>query len=530
MIIPPQQQQAQEAIVDIKPFPRQQALIDTQATECLFGGASEGGKSVAIKLATCLWCHLIPGLQIEIYRKFYNDVVNNHMSGELSYHVLLQPWKDSKHVTITENQVRWNHTGSKITLKQLRTEEDAEKAQGIAKHVLIVDEATQCRRDHIAKARGWVRMSKTMKEKLPEQLKDLYPWMTPEEIMAMFPRIIYAANPIGTSVGYFRRQFALFQPPGTIWKAERREGGFMRQYLPSKIGDNPEADPEAQKDRLSGYGEKVAKALIEGSWEAPGGDYYPEWNEDLHVVKDCVLPKHYFRFRAFDWGGNADPAFVVWCAVSDGEEFTDGHGNTRWFPRGALIIYREWNICDPDDPSKGAGMRNKDMAAGILYRTPEATSGITLADSFPFADRGMGEGKKVLKISTVFKENGVPLKKANTARKHGWSLMRDRIIGIRISETHAIPMLYVFESCSYVREYIPALTHHPVDPLDAQDKGEPTHACDVVRYCCTAVPPVKEAAKETEEELRKSAESNIMTFAGARKKAQQQKRKRKRGR
>ena len=88
-------------------------------------------------------------------------------------------------------------------------------------------------------------------------------------------------------------------------------------------------------------------------------------------------------------------------------------------------------------------------------------------------------------------------------------------------------MLYVFEECIALQEYIPALTYHPVNPEDAQESGEATHACDTVRYVCTAMPPVVKAEVETKTDLLRKAESNIMTFAGARKAIQRDK---KRGR
>lgn len=509
---------ASKAEIFIKPFPRQQRLIDTLATEVLFGGASEGGKSVAIRLAVILWCSFIPGLQVEIYRKFYKDVIKNHMTGELSFKFLLAEWVKKKIITITENQVRWEKTGSLITLGQLRTEEDAEKAQGIAKHILVIDEATQIKKKHIQDVRGWVRMSKTMTAMLPVYLKDLYYFYTPEQIMGMFPRIIHSGNPIGTSVGYFRRQFVLPHPNETIFRAVDEEGGFLRQFLPSRIDDNPAADKEAQRRRLSGFGVKVAKALIEGDWTAPGGDFYPEWDEERHVISSFRVPKYWFKFRTLDLG-YAEPTVCLWWCVSDGEEFEDQQGRLRWFPRGALICYREWNICDIEEPEKGLRLRNKDIALGILQRTPEATSGITLTDSLPFQDRGMGEKKNVRKIKDEFADEGVLLRKANTARIHGWSLLRDRLIGVPIAEGCNIAMIYFFENCEACREYIPMLTYseREENQEDAQDHGEATHTCDAVRYACTALPPVMAQKRVTKEDLQREAEQNIMTFAGARK-------------
>lgn len=511
------------ATVEVKPFPKQEALLDTLATEVLFGGASEGGKSVGIRLCLITWCHLIPGLQVELYRKFYGDVIKNHMTGELNFKQLLRPWIDCGDVVVTENEVRWVHTGSLIKLGQLRTEEDAEKAQGNAKHVLVLDEATQIKSQHIADVRGWVRMSNAMKDKLPEQLGELYPQYTPEQIRDMFPRIIYSANPIGTSVGYFRRNFVLAAPEGTIFRAPDEDGGFLRQYLPSRVTDNLEADAEAQRKRLMPKGKKLARALIEGDWSAPGGDYFPEWHEERHVINPFKIPKYWFRFRTMDLG-YGEPFVVLWWAVSDGQEFYDEWGNERWFPRGSLICYREWNGCDPENPEKGLRMRNQDIAKGILERTPEAMSGITLTDSLPFQDRGMGEKKKVRKIKDEFADEGVPLKKANTARIHGWSLMRDRLIGLEVAEDFFVPLIYFFERCTACREYIPALECHPTNDEDAQEKGEATHTCDGVRYACTALPKVTDAPRE-EQIARKLVEQNVRTVVGAQKEIKRRKRK-----
>lgn len=495
--------------------------MDTLATEVLFGGASEGGKSYGIRLCLVTWCQLIPGLQVELYRKFYNDVITNHMKGEGNFHDLLRPLIDAGEVTITENLVKWKH-GSEIKLRQLRTDEDSEKSQGVAKHVLVVDEATQIPSRYIDDVRGWVRMSESMKDKLPEQLGELYPFYTPEQIREMFPRIIYSANPIGTSVGYFRRNFVLPAPPETIWQATDEEGGFKRQYIPSKVTDNPEADQEAQRKRLTPKGERVARALIEGDWTNPGGDFFPEWMEELHVIEPFPIPSHWFTFRGLDLGYR-EPFHVGWYAVADGEEFEGYVGESRWLPKAALVKYREWHGCDPEKPAEGLRLRNRDIAYGILQRTPEATSGVTITDSLPFQDRGMSEsdGKKKRTIADEFRDNGVPLIKANTARIHGWSLLRDRLVGLEVAENQYIPMFYVFSDCSYTREYIPALTCHETNLEDAQEKGEATHSCDVDRMACATTPPIREKPKDTQATLRKEAEKNILTFAGARKAIQE---------
>jgi hypothetical protein len=500
--------------------------------------------SVFFRLGTLSWGTAVPGLQVNLFRKYYKDVIKNHMTGELNYHVLGSEYIDAKIIQITENQVRWPETGSLINLAQLRTDEDFEKAQGNATHVLGIDEATQVKKQHIAGLRAWCRMSNDMRAKLPAQLRPImdrcreifadkfkglyppdYPNYTDEQLMNFFPRIVQTANPIGQSVGYFRRHFVLAAPPGTIWRAPDDEGGFLRQFIPSRITDNPSADPEAQRRRLSGMGKKVADALIYGDWTSPGGDFYPEWDEELHVVEDFIVPSHWFKFRVLDTG-YAEPFYVGWYAVSDGEEFTDRQGRTRWLPAGAIVLYREWNGCDLEEPSKGLRMRNGDIAAGILSRTEETTSGITLTDRFPFRDTGGGKQDKKRNIATEFEDAGVVLTLANTARKTGWTLLRDRLIGIKLGEGRAIPMFYVMRCCPWAIEYIPSLTYHPTDVEDAAEDGEATHSCDCHRYSAAAFPKIQKLQTTSENSLRLQAEQNIMSFAGARKRAQDLKKKR----
>lgn len=482
-----------ESRLRLKWHDRQLQLLFTRANEILFGGASEGGKSTGLRLNFITFCSYIDNLQAFIYRKFYNDAVTNHMTGPTSFPELLRPWVKDKLVKIGENWIEFQETGALITMQQLRTEDDLEKAQGIEKHLLAFDESTQLKRKHIEGVRAWCRMPYEMKDKLYDQIGHLFPHCTPEECKDLFPRIIHTANPIGASVGYFRRQFVHVsaQLPSTpqlafpIWRADDKDGGFLRQYIPSLITDNPSADPVAQKRRLSSFGEAVAKSLITGAWDIPSGDYFKEWDEERHVVPDFIPPPHLFKFRTFDWG-MSDPFATLWWCVATGEEITAKDGSKFTVPAGSLLAYREWVGCDPDKPEKGIYMRNHDIAAGIVARTPEATSGITLSDGWPFSDRGSSNNAAPSKkhtIADVFAENGCPLMRANLARIQGWAQMRDRLIG-----RNGVALIYFTTSCQYAREYIPALPYHDTNPEDAAESGESTHICDIIRYACAARP------------------------------------------
>jgi hypothetical protein len=476
-------------------YPKQRLAFDSRATEQLFGGASEGGKSYYGRCATAMWSACIPNLQTRIFRKHYADVIAM-MDGLTGYPELLRPWVRDKFVKITENEVQFDN-GALIQLHGMLHKKDLEKHQGLEKHVLWIDESTQILAEYIKGLRGWVRMPEEMKKLLPLQLAGIYPHLTPEQRREMFPRVLLTANPIGASVGYHRRAFVQAAPAKELHYAPDNDGGFLRQYVPSRIEDNPSADPEAQRKRLAALGEQTAAAMIGGVWDSPTGDFFKEYDDVLHVVPDHKPASHLFKFRTFDWGSN-DPACCLWWYVADSETMVAG----RHIPRGALVCYREWYICDAEDMSKGIHMRNEDIARGIVSRTHEAMSGITLSDNFPFADRGGSKNGVKFTMADDFFEHGCPLTLGNTARVYGWKQLRSRLQGF-----DSVPMIYWVESCVACRTYIPAIGFSETNSEDAAEDGEATHAPDPCRLACTARPLTIEAPKDPERRHKDSSMS-----------------------
>lgn len=76
--------------------------------------------------------------------------------------------------------------------------------------------------------------------------------------------------------------------------------------------------------------------------------------------------------------------------------------------------------------------------------------------------------------------------------------MRDALIGVRfdLHDEQRDPMMFVCESCKYLRDYIPALPRHPNEAKrheDAAEHGEATHACDAARLAVMATGRPKDA-------------------------------------
>jgi len=467
-----------EIVLDLKLWPRQLQALESPATEILFGGATEGGKSHLVRVMLIAYCLQIPNLQCVLIRKKFSDILSNHVDSPTGFRVLLKDLIEIKEVKITESGVYFSN-GSIIQFQHCQDERQFTSAQGIEKHVLVIDEATQIPARLIEFFRAWVRMPKEFKAGLPEQYRD------------KLPLIMYTANPIGSSVAWFRRHFVNARPAFAIEKVH----GFLRQYIPSRANDNLSVDLEAHFGRLAGLNDSaLAQALDTGDWDSPLGDFFKGYDDSRHRVPDFSPPEHWRKYRTYDWG-QSDPAFVQWWTVSDGQEFE--HDNrAMWFPRGSLICYREWNICKDDDPAKGCEMSNDEQAQGILDRTPANEHiELTLTDSLPFQNRGESKNNKKWVIADTFRRAGVPLTRANTDRVFGCNQIKDRLKG-----KDGWPLMYFTESCKYSREYLPSIERDKNQPEACADSGEASHSVDCTRYAA-ATNALPKDAKPVAEDL-----------------------------
>lgn len=450
-----------------KYHPKQQLAFDSEATDLLFGGATRGGKSYFVRRALIIWCSQIPGLQCDIFRLHFDDVLKENMMGETGFYSLLNNWNKAGLCKINQAYIEfWN--GSAIYLEHCADDKVMLKHQGIARHVRVFSEATQISERRIKWLSAWVTMSEEMKSRVPDKWK------------GRFPKIIHVTNPIGVSAPYYKREYVKPHKPYTIFDI----AGRKRQYIPALVSDNPSEDAEQTKARVMGMGDTaIGRALLEADWDAITGEFFSEWSEQRHVVADCYPPPYWYRYRAYDWG-TADPSACIFVAISDGQSFVDDNGKDRWFPRGALLVYKELYFCDKNDPSKGARMRNEDMARAILENSEyEHRNLITLTDSKPFQDMGG------VSIAQTFATEGVNLTMADTSRIPGWSQVRSRLIGKTIDTfSPRVPMIFFCERCTFCRDYIPALTRHKSESKveDATENGEATHICDAIRYACQA--------------------------------------------
>jgi len=261
-----------------------------------------------------------------------------------------------------------------------------------------------------------------------------------------------------------------------------------RMYIPAKLQDNPillKSDPSYVANLAMQASPQLVRAWLQGDWDAIVGAFFPEFTAERHVVRHMALPGHWTRFMAMDWG-SARPFCVLWLAVSDGE--------LDAFPRGALIVEREWYGMQPGQPNTGLKLPVEDVARGIVERERKSSlphPRYRVADPAMFAqDGGPSMAERIYRAT----DGDVNLVRADNTRvpqrgaMGGWDQVRARLRG----DPDGRPMLFVMDNCQDLIRTLPAMQHDENRPEDLDTEGE-DHAVDALRYGCMSRPMVTEA-------------------------------------
>lgn len=450
---------------------KQGQVLQSHATEILYGGAAGGGKSHLMRVVSVLWCSEIAGLQVYLFRRVREDLVKNHMEGPSGFRAMLADWENAGFVKIVEDEIRfWN--GSKIYLCHCKDEKDIYKYQGAEIHVLLIDELTHFTEKMYRFLRNRVRMVGIA---------------VPDKYSQRFPRIICGANPGNIGHAFVKASFVDNAPPMEIVRMQDSEGGMLRQYIPARLDDNPSmaANDPGYEARLSGLGsESLVRAMKDGDWDVVDGAFFDCWRREDHVIKPFAIPKHWTRFRSFDWG-SARPFSCGWWAVASEDYLHNG----KRIPKGALIRYRELYGAKRDAttgqtvPNVGLKLTSEQVAQQIIKLEAGDEIHYSVADPAIFArDDGPSIAEKMRPLLW---------RPADNKRQPGWDQVRTRLKG-----EDDRPMLYCFDTCLDSIRTIPILQHDKNKPEDLDTDGE-DHAADEWRYACMSRPWISSERQET---------------------------------
>lgn len=468
---------------------KQTRALCSPATEILYGGAVGGGKSYFIRALAILLCGLIPGLNVYLFRRLYDDLIKNHMEGTGGFPEMLAPLIVSGHVKIVESEIRfWN--GSRIFLCHCQHEKDRFKYLGAEIHVLLMDELTMFTEVIYRFLRSRLRAPGLV---IPDWAQKFFWEKFGVELGQKIPLVVCGSNPGNIGHLWVKGGWIDGQAPFEVRRMPKSEGGMLRQYIPAKLDDNPHVDGDDYSGKVQGLGNtELVRAMLDGDWNIVAGAFFDVINEEKHKIPSFNPPKHWTRFRSMDWG-SAKPFSVGWWCIAEAEWVKMRDGSERMFPKGALIRYREWYGVQKDEagrpkPDKGLRLSLEQLGRGILEREAgeKIDEQISVADpSIWIEDGGPSRYERIRKCDPQRPNElvGPMFREADNSRVVGWQQMYDRL---RWSDEDP-PMMYVTEDCHDWWRTVPALQHDDTKMEDVDSRME-DHAGDDSRYACMARP------------------------------------------
>lgn len=484
--------------LDLDFHPKQYLAFISKATELLFGGSAGPGKSHMMRLASIIWCSMIPGLQVYLFRRVEDDLRKNHIEGPKGYPVMLADWVAAGLCQIIDTEIRfWN--GSKIYLCHCKDDRHRYKYHGAEIHVLLIDELTTFSEIIYRYLRFRVRMvGLTLPDVFKKGCIGQDGKMNEHNL---FPRILAASNPGNIGHHWVKRTYGLND--ASLLQPKRQvdlEGGMVRQYIAALLADNPsmEADDPTYRARMRGLGDPaLVKAMEMGDWNILAGGFFPEFRLERHVLKAQTLPREYFTrfFRAEDWG-SAKPFSVGWYGICDKDWLTESTiGNEILVPRGALVRFREWYGKKENQDNVGIKLPVDKWADGILKRTALDEEIIyDVADPSMWGESG---GPSLSERAMLVRRAGkrMNMRKADNKRVGplgagvGWDQVRLRLRGEDSDENgdNGTPLLYLMDNQPDGIRLMQSAQHDELKPEDI-DTDQEDHALDEIRYGCMSRP------------------------------------------
>ena len=228
-------------------------------------------------------------------------------------------------------------------------------------------------------------------------------------------------------------------------------------FVPSKATDNPHIDASYLKF-LNALPERRRRQLRDGDWDVFEGQFFHEWDRNIHVVAPFDIPESWPRARGVDYG-STNPWCCLWGA---------------WDNDGNCYVYREAYaaMLTPEMQARQA----KELS---VVRRLDGTSFSeryerTVADPSVFSEHRRGHGRSV---AQMWAAEGFHVTKARNDRVAGWANVRQYLWDPQGGdEGKGAPRLFVFETCHNLARTMPLMRHDRLNGEDLDSRSE-DHAC-----------------------------------------------------
>lgn len=403
---------------------KQQQFVDASQQEVLFGGAAGGGKSYAQVIDAFLYALKYAGSKQLILRRTYPELEKSIIRQSLAlYPKEIYKYHSSTHTGIFSN-------GSLIDFGYCDSEKDVYRYQSAEFDVIRFDELTHFEKEIYIYLLSRLRGANAF----PKQVKS-------------------CTNPGGVGHKWVKERFIDIGPASTAINFAHGS----RLFLPATVTENKflmEKDPDYIK-RLENLSEKDKKALLYGRWDIFEGQYFDEWDPQLHVVAPFEIPTDWKRYISIDYGLDMFAAYFIALDLQ----------NNAW-------VYKE--IYQPNlIISSAAQLLNSHIKEKIqAFYAP--------ADLW---NRRQESGASVVQL---FAQQGLHFTKALNQRVAGWYAVKEFLKPVGNQEKKIEPRLKVFHNCINLIRTLPALCHDSKNPNDVSPTPhEYTHAPDALRYFCS---------------------------------------------
>lgn len=412
-------------------YPKQIEFCESEHRHTCYGGARGGGKSFIVRIKAVLLAIMYPGIQILLCRRTLGELQENHLQP------LLKMTKSIARYRGNPNYEFSFVNGSRIKFAYCKSEADVLNYQGQNYEAIFLDEATNFTEFQINCFIECNRLSGLVDEKL--KIK---------------PRMYYTANPGGVSHAYIKRLFV-----DRDFRGNENPNDYKMIF--AKVYDNKflmENDPDYVK-QLENLPEKRRLMMLDGDWNVFEGQFFEEFDTDVHVIHPIPIQKNWKIYRTRDYG--LDKLACYWIAVDE---------------EGFAYVYKE--LYESNLIVTEAGRKINDMTTAY----EQIYSDIMPPDLW---NKNSQTGKSASDI--FFSECGQIPTKANNDRINGWLSVKEWLTVKKDQQGNVRPKLVIFDTCKNLIRTLPLLQHDERNPNDvAKEPHELTHAPDALRYFCTS--------------------------------------------
>lgn len=142
------------------------------------------------------------------------------------------------------------------------------------------------------------------------------------------PKFRCTFNPGGVGHSFLVDRFWIMdksRPPNKIYQVSDEivyPGGnketltYGRAYVPATVFDNAHImkNDKAYIARLMSLPEPYKSAYLYGRFDMFEGQFFKEWNAQVHVIEPFVVPSDWYRCISFDWGYGGGKTAMYWLA------------------------------------------------------------------------------------------------------------------------------------------------------------------------------------------------------------------------